>query len=265
LLYQEPTATGPIATSGQLLAGSLAVDAAGNLFFTDSSTYVNPTTYVYTSFNSHLNELPKSSSSATGFAAGPTVLYAIAPSSPGGYDDIIDAVAVDNTNGIVYFATQNDGVFAFPDSSGGIPLANGQPTALYTASTQGANTLTIGGQDNLYLLLGSSALASGSPLSLAQVALDNVTVPVSPVGTAVSPSATINPVTTMLNDTACSGSPAPSVNFAAGTSSDATATVTPAATCATTLSGGSSFATTVSFTPIAQDRQHFADRHGSGQ
>jgi len=250
LLYQEPTATGPIATSGQLLAGSLAVDAAGNLFFTDSSTYVNPTTYVYTSFNSHLNELPKSSSSATGFAAGPTVLYAIAPSSPGGYDDIIDAVAVDNTNGIVYFATQNDGVFAFPDSSGGIPLANGQPTALYTASTQGANTLTIGGQDNLYLLLGSSALASGSPLSLAQVALDNVTVPVSPVGTAVSPSATINPVTTMLNDTACSGSPAPSVNFAAGTSSDATATVTPAATCATTLSGGSSFATTVSFTPI---------------
>lgn len=250
LLYQEPIATGPITTTGQLLAGSLAADAAGNLFFTDSATYVNPSTYAYTGFNSHLNELPKSTSSTTGFASGPTVLYAIAPGSPGNYDDIIDAVTVDNTNGIVYFATQNDGIFAFPDTSGGIPLANGQPTALYAASTQGANTLTIGGQDNLYLLIGSSALASGSPVSLAQVVIDNVTAPASPVGTTVSPSATIDPVTTILNDTPCTGSPAPSVNFVASTGTEATATITPSTTCATTLAGGSAFATAVSFTPI---------------
>jgi len=42
-------------------------------------------------------------------------------------------------------------------------------------------------------------------------------VPASPVGgTAVSPSATINPVTTLVNDAACSSSPAPSVTFARG-------------------------------------------------
>jgi hypothetical protein len=255
-LYQEPTASpAPSTSSGQLIAGGLAIDSAGNIFFTDSSTYVNATTYGYTSFYSNIKELPVSAGvgyggMTTGYAASPAVLMTLTPTSIGPYNDEFDAVTVirNATAGdTVYSADQSYGVFAFPDSSGGIPIANGQPTALYMVSTQGAKTLTADSQGNLYLAASSAIVNKGGADTLAQLTVDNVTVPVSPVGTPVSPSATLNPVTTILNDVNCAGSP--SVRFVAATSTAAAATVATTGSCSPTFTNGSTFDTAVSFTP----------------
>jgi hypothetical protein len=254
LVYAEAkAANAPSSTSGQLLAGSLAIDSAGNIFFTDSSIYVNQSSYAITSFYSDLNELPVSTGTGyggktTGYAAAPTLLYTLTPTSIGTYDNQLDGVAVQRSasGDTVFFADQNNGIFAFPDTSTGIPIANGQPTGTYQVASQGAKTLAIDGAGNLYLAAYSSALGSGGD-TLAQVTVNSVTVPTSPVGTAVSPSSSTAGVTTFLNDTNCSATPKPAVTFA-GTSAAATATAT-AGSCSTTLVGASSFPTTVSFTP----------------
>jgi len=259
-LYEEPTASpAPSSSSGQLLIGGLAIDTAGNVFFTESSIYVDPTSSAITSFYSDLAELPASSGAGyggvtTGYAASPKVLYTMTPSPVGAYDYELDSVAVyrNAANGdTVFFADANDGILAFPDSSGGIPVAGGRPTALYMVSTQGAKALTADSQANLYLEAYSSLIATGGSDTLAQITVGNVTVPASAVGTPVSPSATLNPVTTILNDTACTGTPAPSVSFAAGAITRATATINASGSCLPAFSGGASFASTVSFTPTA--------------
>ncbi len=255
LIFTEPKAAStPSSSSGQLLVGALAFDTAGNLFFTDSSIYVDPS-YAITSFSSNLNELPVSTGAGyggvvTGYAASPSVLYTLIPSPIGTYDNQLDGVAVLRNSGgdTVYFADQNDGIFAFPDTAGGIPLAANKPTAMYTVSSQGAKTLTIDGSGNLYLASYSSALGTGGD-TLAKVTLNGVTVPVSNVGTAVSPSGTVNPVTTLINDASCSASPAPSVTFTSSASTLATGTAATNGGCSNTFSGGSSFQTSVSFTP----------------
>jgi hypothetical protein len=256
-IYQEPTAsTPPSSSSGQLLAGGLAIDPIGNIFFTDSSIYVNQSTYAITSFYSNLKELPTTKGvgyggQTTGYAASPTVLYTVIPGSIGQFDNQLDGVAVNATTGTVYFADQSDGVFAFPNAGSAIPVANGQPTAMYTVSKQGAKTLAIDGQGNLYFAAYSNVLSASGGDTLGQITLNAVTVPTSPVGTAVSPSATLNPVTTLLNDSGCSSNPTPSVTFDAGMSSTATAAANTNGTCSSTLSGGSAFATAISFTPTA--------------
>lgn len=258
-LFEEPTASpAPSSSSGQMLAGSIAIDSAGNLFFTDSSIYVDPSTSAITSFYSNLKELPVSAGTgyggvATGYSASPVVLYTLTPASAGPYDAELDAVAVRRNSAsgdTVYFADESDGVFAFPDTAGGIPLAGGQPTALYMVSTQGAKTLAVDTQGNLYLAAYSNLINSSGADTLAQITLGSVTAPASPAGTAVSPSPTLNAVTTLLNDTSCTGSPAPQVNFTAGTSASATAAMATTGSCAPTFTGGSAFATTLSFTPL---------------
>jgi hypothetical protein len=251
-IYQEPAATTtPSTSSGQLLIGSIAFDAAGNLFFTDSSLYVNTSTYAYTSFSSNLKELQRvtgavDASASTGYATLPTLLYSEVPSSIGTYNNQVDAVTVNQSNGTVYFADQSNGILAFPDTPTGIPTANGQPTALYTVTPQTAKTLAIDAAGNLYVTVYSNTLSSGGD-TVGQLTLSNVTVSPSAVGTAVSPSATLNPVTTVLNDGSCSSTPAPSVTFA-GASATAMASAA-AGSCASTVTGGSSFPTNVSFTP----------------
>ncbi len=256
LVYQEPKASKPpSAASGQLLAGSLAVDPWGNLFFTDASLYVNTTTYGITGFYSHLNELPVSSGAGyggkkTGYAASPTILYTLPDPSAYPYDSWIDGVAINKTTGTVYFGDTGHGVFAFPNTGGAITLANGQPTSLYAVSAQGAKTLAIDSQGNLYLALYNTLINTGGADTLAQVTLNKVIVPGSQVGVAVSPSATLNPVTTLLNDAGCSSRPSPYADFS-GASDTAEAAVATTGACSGTLSGGSAFDTTVSFTPEA--------------
>ncbi|MGA7343560.1 MAG: hypothetical protein WBE72_19050 [Terracidiphilus sp.] len=202
-LYQEPlasTAPEPVPTppattpagSGQLIAGSLAIDSAGNLFFTDSSTYVAlAPSYAYTNYYSNLNELPVSTGAGyggkmTGYSASPEILYTLTPATIGPYDNELDAVAVlrtANDGDTVYFADQSDGVFGFPDTPTGIPLAAGQPTALYQVSPQGAKVMTLDGVGNVYLAASSTAINSSGADTVAEVKINNLAMPATVVGT----------------------------------------------------------------------------------
>ena len=199
-IYQEPTAaSAPSATSGQLLVGSLAIDPWGNLFFTDSSIYVSPG-YQNTSFFANLNELPVSAGAGyngvtTGFAASPTVLYTITPSSPGPYDNELDAVAIDAKTGTVYFADQNHGIFAFANDGSALTEAALAPK-IYTVSVQGAKVLTLDSKSNLYFEVYSNS-TSGDTLGFATI--NNVTVPQTTLNTASNAT-----ITAILNDQSCS-------------------------------------------------------------
>lgn len=253
LIYQEPAASSP-STTGQLMIGEMAIDSAGNLFFTDSAE----NSAGNESYQSNLNEIPVSTGAGyngatTGYAAAPTVLYNITPGTPGAYDDQLDGVAIQHNpaGDTVYFADEYNGTFAIPDPSTGIAMTGSVPTNLYAVSTQGAKILAIDASNNLYTASYVTAINSGGADTVGQITIGSVIVPSSSVGTASSPSTTTNPVTTLINDGTCSGTPAAAVTFAAQTNitPTATATVATTGTCSSTMSGGSAYKTTVSFTP----------------
>ena len=254
MVYQEPAATTPpSATSGQLLIGAIAVDPLGNLFFTDSSTYVSQANSQFTSFFSNLKELPKTSGGVDsggvlGYALQPATLYSETPSVITPANNEVDALVINPATGTVYFADQGNGLFAFPNSGSTIPLANGQPTSLYTVSTQGAKALALDSKGNFYFVASSSVISPAAD-TVGQIALNSITVPNSPVGVAVSPSSTLNPVTTVLNDGSCSAAPPPSATVVPTGNSSATATISVSASCTSTVSGAAALATTVTFTP----------------
>ncbi len=229
VLFVEPKASAPD-TTGQLSIGGMAIDASGNLFFTDSAI---GSTNNQESFLSNVNELPYTS--GTGYAATPTVIYTYTPATPANYDAEIDGVAT-SPNGTVYVLLQNTaGILAFPSSSGTYSSKN-----VYLVSTQSGKLMTSDGLGNLY-----EADNNGN---VYQIAVDNLTAPTSPVQ---NPSTATN-VTTFLNDGGCTTTP-PTVTFTvAGTSASAfTAATTGACTSTTTpTTAGASFATTINFSPL---------------
>jgi hypothetical protein len=225
LLFKEPTSSTPN-TTGQLSLGGMAIDASGNLFFTDSAMGA---TSNQESFTSNLNELPYTS--GTGYATAPMVIYTYTPGTPANYDAEIDGVAT-SPNGTVYALLQNTvGILAFPNVSGAY-----SNKTMYLVSTQSGKLMTSDGLGNLYI-----ADNGGNTY---KIAVDNLTVPTAPVGNP----ATATNVTTFLNDGSCS--PAPTVTFAATGTSAAAFSAATTGTCTTTLTGGS-FATTLTFTPIS--------------
>jgi hypothetical protein len=225
LLFTEPTSATPN-TTGQLSIGGMAIDASGNLFFTDSAMGA---TSNQESFTSNLNELPYTS--GTGYAAAPTVIYTYTPATPANYDAEIDGVAT-SPNGTVYALLQNTaGILAFPNVSG--VYSN---KTMYLVSTQSGKLLTSDGLGNLY--------EADNGGNIYKIAVDTLIVPTAPVG---NPSTATN-VTTFLNDGSCS--PAPTVAFAATGTSAAAFSAATTGTCTTTLTGGA-FATTLTFTPIS--------------
>lgn len=225
LLFQEPTASAPNAT-GQLSIGGLALDASGDIFFTDSAIGA---TNNQESFYSDLNELPLVSGA---YAAVPTVIYTYAPSTPASYDAEIDGVAV-ATNGTVYALVQNvGGILAFPNNGGVYSSSTS-----YLASTQTGKLLTSDIFGNLWVVNESNIAF--------EVGIDNLVLTNGQVG---STSSTTN-LTTILNDGPCTANPA--VTFAAtGTDGSAFSAATTAACTTVGLNSGSaSFPTTVTFTP----------------
>jgi hypothetical protein len=226
LLFAEPTASAPN-TTGQLSIGGMAIDASGNLFFTDSAI---GSASNQESFTSNLNELPYTS--GTGYAKTPTVIYNFTPATPANYDAEIDGVAT-SPNGTVYALTQDTtGILAFPIISGTYSSKNA-----YLVSAQSGKLLTSDGLGNLY--------EADNGGNIYEIAIDNLTAPTTPVGNPL----TATNVTTFLNDGGCTTTP-PTVTFAAtGTSASAFSAAT-TGTC-TTTSNGASFATSVTFTPIA--------------
>ena len=228
LVFAEPTAGAPN-TTGQLSIGGMAIDAAGNLFFTDSAI---GSTNNQESFVSNLNELPYTS--GTGYAATPTVIYSYTPSTAANYDAEIDGVAT-SPNGTVYALVQNaDGILAFPNTGGSYSNKN-----MYLVSTQSGKLLTSDGFGNLY--------EADNGGNIYEITVNNLTVPTSPIQNPI----TATNITTFLNDGGCTSTP-PTVTFAA-TGADASAfSAATTGTCTAATAGtltGASFATTLTFTP----------------
>ncbi|MGA9426325.1 MAG: kelch repeat-containing protein, partial [Terracidiphilus sp.] len=253
MLFQEPTGASPT-TTGQLYVGGLAIDPWGNLFFTDSNLinqfYIESSNCCtgISSF-SDLNELPVSSGAGyggvtTGFAAMPAVLYSEGTATPTSYDNQVDGVAVDG-KGTVYFVDQSTGIFAFPNNGGTLTEPSVAST-MYTVSTQGAEMLTIDANNNLYAVGWSEVINPSGADTLAKITVNNLTVPASQVEVGTTNSATSNPVTTILNDGGCSTPETVSI-----TSSTSEFSAAATNSCAWTLTGGSSFPTTITFTPAA--------------
>jgi hypothetical protein len=226
-IFQEPTSGTPT-TTGQLDLGGLALDAAGDLFFTDSA--VNSTTS-QESYSSNLNELVYTS--GTGYATTPTVIYTYTPTAVGQYGPEIDGVAVTPNNTVYALLEGATGILAFPKVSGAY-----SSTTMYLVSTQQGKTMTSDGFGNLYI--------ADDGGTIYQVAVDSLTAPTTPQG---NPSNATN-ITTLLNDGGCTTTP-PTVTFAATGTSAASFSAVTTGSCASTPTGGASYGTTLTFTPTS--------------
>jgi len=161
----------------------IALDPWGNLFFTDGiyndAAFANDDNVT----SSNLYEL--AFTAGTGFATNPTLLQTLTDASPGNYDNQTDGVAVTST-GTVYYADQNDGTFAIPNTKTG-----GHDTAhQYVVSALGAKGMELdangnewvvvyhAGGDNLgYALIGDlvtpNAQYDGAPVNAPATVVDN--------------------------------------------------------------------------------------------
>src|ERR1035437_4245837 len=188
----------------------MAIDASGNLFFTDSAIGA---TSNQESFTSNVNEIPYTS--GTGYATAPTVIYTYTPATPANYDAEIDGVAT-SPNGTVYVLLQNTtGILAFPSASG--VYSN---KTMYLVSTQSGKLMTSDALGNLYIADNGGAIY--------KIAVDNLVGTTSPNGT---PSTATN-ITTILNDGPCGTGPAVTFAFTGTAASQFAAATT--GTCSAT-------------------------------
>ena len=153
LIYTEPAGTTIGAATGQLYVGTMAFDPWGNLFYTDA--------VVVASGNgedaaSYVEELVYTASSKT-FAAAPTTLATyLNPVPLTHYNDSIDTLYIDPTLGTVYFALQNEGIFALPNTKTGGPNSAG----IYGVTGQGAKLLKADNYGNFFFVAYSNANSS---------------------------------------------------------------------------------------------------------
>ena len=232
LFAESTTATTEGTSSAIYNLGGIAVDKWGDVFFADSLMDVKNGSSGE-SYGGNLQELIYSGSA---YSSTPTTLATLTDSSPGQYDNQLDGVAVD-ASGVVYYATQYDGIFALPNNQGVVTTAT-----KYMMSSQGAKILTTDGKGNFYVASYSNAAGGDAAI---KVGIGNLTATSAAVGT---PSTTTN-ITTILNDEGCS--PAPVVNFSAleGTTSTTEFTAATTGSCNTVNGSGASYATTLTFTP----------------
>ena len=232
LFAESTTATTEGSSSAIYNLGGIAVDKWGDVFFTDSLMDVKNGNQGE-SYAGNLQELVYSGSS---YSSTPSTVATLTDGSPGTYDNQLDGVAVDS-NGVVYYATQYDGIFAFPNNQGVV-----NKTTKYVMSSQGAKILTTDGKGNFYVATYSNSAGGDAVI---QVGIGNLTATSAAVGT---PSTTTN-ITTILNDEGCS--PAPVVNFSAlqGTTSTTEFSAATTGSCNTVNGTAASYATTLTFTP----------------
>jgi hypothetical protein len=146
LIYAEDiTPAGDVATQGQYYIGGIALDSFGNLFFTDSAE----TNGSLASAASHLYEMPVATKAVnpanTGFVATPIAVLTMTNSSPGDYDNVINAVATD-TRGHVYAGVIYNGVYGLVDNGSLDSSSTG------TATVSGSSLYGIANQDQVKLL-----------------------------------------------------------------------------------------------------------------
>jgi sugar lactone lactonase YvrE len=161
----------------------IAVDPWGNLFFTDG--IYNDTAFANDDKVTSSNLYELKYTSGTGFATTPVLLQTLTDASPANYDNQLDGVAVTST-GTIYYADQNDGMFAIPNTQTGGPDTAHQ----YVVSALGAKGMELdangnewvvvyhSGGDNLgEALLGDlttpNAQYDGAPVNAAATVVDN--------------------------------------------------------------------------------------------
>lgn len=260
-LYTEPiptysTVSGcSLTDTVQLYIGALAIDPWGNVFFTDSAIDTCGST------NGEVNQSDGSSlkemfSLGSGTYSTPTTWYSLPVTNPSSYDDELDGVAVD-ANGTVYYATQYDGIIAFPNTKTG--PAGGSPQ-MYGVSTTGLKVLALDSKGNAYGVSGLQATNSGSSAdTLARISINNLPFSNSPVGTSASPTPpkpvtdavdAVDSTVVMVNDADCTTA-AVSVKFSESGAASSEFTGTPGA-CSSApylVAGESSFPVALTFTP----------------
>ena len=255
-VFAEPAGT-------STLVGGIAFDSTGDLFFTDAVFGSAANQGNEENSSSSANELTYTGTGTTGFATTATVLYTVtAPTPLTMYNNELTSIAV-GPNGTVYFATENDGIYAYPSAKGVV-----NTTTLYTVSTSGAKLMTTNEKGTFYTIdysssAGGDALSvqgvntlvappsgvGGSTTLAGVIAIDNATLNCSPTPTlsitatetgTTTPyfSASANGSCTSANITGASTLPA-TVNFSPTTSGTLTATLT------TTSSDGSTGTATV--------------------
>jgi sugar lactone lactonase YvrE len=137
--------TGTLLYSDVNSVSQIAFDPWGNLFFTEG-VYTSGTNFSnLESASSNLNELPFN---GTSFAATPTTLQTLTVASPGSYDNQLDGVAV-TSNGTIYYADQNDGMFAIPNTKTGGPDTAHQ----YVVSSLGAKGMELDANGNEWVVV----------------------------------------------------------------------------------------------------------------
>ncbi len=161
----------PVYTSDVNTISSITFDAKNNLFFTDSQYGATPggaptNLGQSESYASNLYELANTgSATALGTYSGtPVTLQTFTNSGPGSYDNVMSGVAADRTNGIVYFSTIQNGIWAFANS--GTPFtATSLPKFYVVAGKNGTST-------NSGDMTGGKGLAVGAPGTLYAVGSD---------------------------------------------------------------------------------------------
>jgi Chitobiase/beta-hexosaminidase C-terminal domain len=126
---------------GQIYIGGLALDQAGDLFFTDSNICKDSN---QSSVSSSLNELAFNVNNST-YSSTVTTLETLTNATPGQYDDEIDAVYVNPSSGTVYFGAANSGIYALSNNSGTVDTSS-----LYAISDQGTKLLQQDAYGNLF-------------------------------------------------------------------------------------------------------------------
>ena len=226
--------------------GALAIDPWGNLFFIDGVDNTGKLSY--------LNEIPLSSGS---YASTPTVLETYTSSAG---NNGLSGLAISG-NGTLFFITNNDGIFAIPNTQSGGP----NPSGIYMVSTEGGKGVAIDSQGNLYALPYDNTLGKDTVFF---IPVGSFSLGASPKGTAATA------VSATIFDSAASCTTPPtlalSVTEFGATTTEFTAAA--GATCSTAFSGsngtfaaapfnaaaGSSFSVTANFTPKAVGERNAA-------
>ena len=222
--------------------GALAIDPWGNIFFVDGNNGTGKVT--------NLNEIPLSSGS---YAASPTVLESYTNSA--GYGNGISGLAIAG-NGTVYFSTNGDGIFAFPNTQSGGPYVSG----IYMLSTQGGKGVALDSKGNLYGI----PYNGGDVVSF--IPVGSLSLGASPTGAA----ATAVSATIFDSAASCTTPPALALSVTEFGASTTEFTTAAGASCSTGFGGGngkfasgpltaaafSSFSVTANFTPTAVGKRN---------
>ncbi len=219
----------------------IAFDPWGNMFFTDG-VYSGATAFSNDSAaSSNLYELPYTA--GTGFAATPTLLQTLTVASPGSYDNQLDGVAV-TSNGTIYYADQNDGMFAIPNTKAGGPDTAHQ----YVVSALGAKGMELDANGNEWVVV----YHSGGD-NLGEALIGDLTTPNAQYdGAPVNASATV-----VDNALACSTAATLAIassNSEFGGTAGTTCSTISASTFSTPVSG-SSYPATITFTATKPNSQ----------